>query len=153
MSKHIMVQNWKLSGVLMFHKSHFVIFRCVCCSFLSFSRRTCWCHHFVNTQAHEELTCMLAKKHARTSLHLMHACVFRNLHEFLTSAYKVSTRLTCQFLFVCFCRVFPFFFSRLLIIGWYICFWQWLWHPTYPSRCFSLAEQCNTQVYENDLKH
>ena len=34
--------------------------------------------------------------------------------------------------------VFPVFFSRRLI-GWYIGFWQWFSHPTYPTRWFELG--------------
>ena len=34
--------------------------------------------------------------------------------------------------------VFPVFFSRRLI-GWYTGFWQWFWHPTYPTRCLELG--------------
>ena len=40
-------------------------------------------------------------------------------------------------LFVCL-FVFPVFFLRRLI-GWYTGFWQWFWHPTYPTRCLELG--------------
>ena len=61
--------------------------------------------------------------------------------QFLSSANEVSTGPTCQSLYLCFfvslfvCTV---FFSRHLI-GWYTGFWQWFWHPTYPTRCFELG--------------
>ena len=64
---------------------------------------------------------------------------------FLSSANKVSTGPTCQFLCVCVsvclcvCLfVFPVFFSRRLI-GWYTCFWQWFWQPIYPTRFSELG--------------
>ena len=32
-----------------------------------------------------------------------------------------------------------FYFQYFLrcLIGWYTGFWQWFWHPTYPTRCFT----------------
>ena len=67
------------------------------------------------------------------------------LNTFLSSANKVSTGPTCQLLCVCLsvcvfmCLfVFPVFFSRRLI-GRYTGFWQWFWHPTYPTKCLELA--------------
>ena len=60
--------------------------------------------------------------------------------DFLSSANKVSTGPTCQFLSVCVCVCVSFrsFFSRCLI-GWYTGFWQWFWQPTYLTRCAELG--------------
>ena len=29
--------------------------------------------------------------------------------------------------------------TKSSLIGWYTGFWQWFWHPTYPTRCLELG--------------
>ena len=71
--------------------------------------------------------------------------------QFLSSTNKVSTGPTCQFLSVCvFVYVsFRSFFSRCPI-GWYIGFWQWFWHPDYPTRCLELTLK-NLRCFNSDF--
>ena len=49
--------------------------------------------------------------------------------------------------------VFPDFFSLRLLIGWTTLFWQLFWHKLIKVGFLSLAEQCHTQVYDDDLNN
>ena len=99
-----------------------------------------WCYgetRFFYFLVHSSLSILANCQFLSYLFHLLlvQSC-FRFLY-FLSSANKVSTGPTCQFLSVWVWICVSSFFLRRLI-GWYTGFWQWFWHPTYPIRCLDV---------------